>query len=123
MKTYTTDKLTSSVEVNFTDSSALVEKLTNSRVMVDVVKLLAAEKNDLVISLRDKGQIQEAKNVGLDNAAFLKANAVKYDSKDLYEESLMLMEISDKLESDTEYVQKRKLIREQQHRTATQQAE
>jgi ribosomal protein L24 len=123
MKTHTTDKLASSVEVNFCDSPGTVEKRINPRVMVDAVKLIAANKNDMVISLRDKGQIEEAKRVNISNVDFLKANAIRYDSDELLKDSLEQQVLNEKLDKEEDYKRSRKVMREGQYRSRTQQQE
>jgi Ca-activated chloride channel family protein len=123
MKTHTTDRLSSSVEVNFSGSPATVDNRTNKELMVDVVKLVAAEKNDLVIALRDKGKIEEAKEVSLSNIEYLTVNAVQLDSEELHEESVYQTGFTDKIEADEDYKKSRKDMRENQHIQRTQQKE
>ncbi|MGA2092252.1 MAG: VWA domain-containing protein [Sedimentisphaerales bacterium] len=121
MKTHVIDKLATSLGISFTDSPDLVEKRADSRVMVDVVKLLAAEKNDLVIALRDKGQIDEARKAGTENSLYLKSNAVQLNSPALSDE-LQKQEMFNKgLEQDADYNRSRKVMREQQYQVQTQQ--
>jgi Ca-activated chloride channel family protein len=123
MKTHTTDRLSSSVIVNFSGSPATVDNRTNKELMVDVVKLVAAEKNDLVIALRDKGKIEEAKEVSLSNIEYLTVNAVQLDSEELHEESVYQTGFTDKIEADEDYKKSRKDMRENQHIQRTQQKE
>ena len=78
LKTHTTDKLSSELEVTFSQSKELVEKRTNGNVMVDVVELIATERNELAMHLRDKGKIKEARKALLDNTVYLRSNAVRY---------------------------------------------
>ena len=81
MKTKTTDRLTSSVSVNFTESTAAVEENINKDVMVVYVLQVANEKNELATTLRDKGDVAEAKKVLLANGLFLEGNAKLLDSE------------------------------------------
>ena len=73
-------KLKSIVEVNFTNSKELVAKNTNEKVMVDVIELIATEKNEKALELRDKGKIKESRDILVNNEAFLKSNAARYNS-------------------------------------------
>ena len=83
MKTGTSDELSNCPQVKFTNSLAAVESSINSDVMVDVVEQLATERNELATTLRDKGKTKEAQQMLLDNAAYLKFNADRYNSKKL----------------------------------------
>src|SRR5690606_31383486 len=81
MKTKTTDRLTSSVSANFTEATAAVEENLNEDVMVVDVLQVANEKNELATTLRDKGDVAEAKKVLLANGLFLEGNAKLLDSE------------------------------------------
>ena len=78
LQTHTTDKLSSELEVTFSKSEELIEKRTNGNVMVDVVELIATERNELAMRLRDKGKIKEARKALLDNSIYLRSNAERY---------------------------------------------
>jgi hypothetical protein len=47
--------------------------------MVDVVELIAVERNELALELRDKGNIKEARDMLIDNESYLRSNSVKYN--------------------------------------------
>ena len=83
MATRSTDKLSGTTSVRFTDSPAEVERSINRDVMVAVVTQTAVERNKLAVELRDKGRIEEARAVLGDNAAYLKDNASKLESREL----------------------------------------
>lgn len=85
METKTTDALASAVQATFSDSPALVEKSVNRNVMVPVVEAIGVEVNRRAVTLRDKGQINEARKLFNDNAQWLKANSVALKSKKLAE--------------------------------------
>ena len=121
MKTNTTDRLTDSLRVNFCNSPATVEQRRNNTLMVDVVKLVAAEKNDLVIALRDEGKIEEAREAGIRNDVYLTNNAVILDSEDLREISERQKVFNKSIDEDEEYKKERKGMREAQHIERTQQ--
>ena len=75
-----TKTVKSIIEVNFTNSKELVAKNTNEKVMIDVIELIATEKNEKALELRDKGKIKECRKVLVENEAFLSSSAVRYNS-------------------------------------------
>jgi Ca-activated chloride channel family protein len=83
MKTKVRDKLSSQISARLTDSKSIVEENLNSRVMVDVVTLLAIEKSQMAVKLRDEGKIDEARNLFNLNATHLKSQAVRFNSREL----------------------------------------
>jgi Ca-activated chloride channel family protein len=83
MQTKTTDRLSSSVSANFSDSVAVVEKNLNILVCTDCVLQLANEQNILATSLRDLGDVAGARRILLLNSKFLKVNGAKYNSSTL----------------------------------------
>jgi Ca-activated chloride channel family protein len=121
MKSHATDRLEGSIDVNFCKSPSTVEKRTNKKIMVDVVKLVAAENNDLVIALRDKGKVKEAQEAGGRNFDYLMSNAVILDSSDLRQDSMIQKGFNEKLGDELEYNESRKGIRAQQHQYRTNQ--
>jgi Ca-activated chloride channel family protein len=121
MKTHTTDRLSSEIEVNFTRSKDLIEKRTNDNVMVDVVELIAAERNELAMRLRDKGKIEEARKALKSNYEYLRSNAALYKSSRLKEYAIENEQDSINLDED-KYQQRRKSMRESQFQRAMQQS-
>ena len=85
MITSATDKLHTDVVARFSDSEAVVEKSLNESVTIDVIKQIATERNELAVTLRDKGKISEAKKVLKANSAYLNSNAAKFECEDLAE--------------------------------------
>ncbi|MBN1903354.1 VWA domain-containing protein [Candidatus Sumerlaeota bacterium] len=83
MKTKVRDKLSSQISARLTDSKRIVEENLNSRVVVDVVTLLAIEKSQMAVKLRDEGKIDEARNLFNLNATHLKSQAVRFNSREL----------------------------------------
>ena len=83
MKTNARDELSSTVAAHFSSSNKLIEKGTNANVMVNVVNLIAVEKNVLAMRLRDEGKVAEAKKVLTDNSMYLNDNASRYNSEKL----------------------------------------
>jgi len=80
MDTKTTDRLSSRVSVNFTDSIAEVEEKTNVDVMEACVLQIANDQNKLATALRDRGDIEGARRILIVNGKFLQENARKYGS-------------------------------------------
>ncbi len=69
--TDTTDKLSSSVEVKFTDSPKVAEESINKSVLTNCVIQIANERNREATIRRDQGDIQGAESLLLDNALYL----------------------------------------------------
>ena len=84
MQTHTTDRLSSSVSANFSDSLAVVEKNLNIKVCTSCVLQLANVQNQLATTLRDRGDIEGARRVLVENFKYLEENAAKFKSKVLY---------------------------------------
>ncbi len=83
MQTKTTDRLASALAARFTRSEDIVVRETNKDVVVNAVQQIATINNRKAVELRDKGQIQEAKQVLKLNTSFLRLNAVKFESEAL----------------------------------------
>jgi Ca-activated chloride channel family protein len=71
MVTQTTEKLTSSVRVRFSDSQELAESDLNKDVLAACVIQIANERNRNATRLRDEGKVEEARSLLLSNAQFL----------------------------------------------------
>jgi len=87
METKTSDKLTSTVLVRFSDSEEKVAASVAKDAMVAVVTQIATVKNELAVQLRDKGNVKEARQVLMSNALFLEQNAKQLDAPQLQEYS------------------------------------
>jgi Ca-activated chloride channel family protein len=121
MQTNTTDRLSSSVSANFSDSLAVVEKNLNVLVCTDCVLQLANAQNILATSLRDRGDVAGARRVLITNSRYLKDFAEKYKSatllirgKDNYSQALTL--------ESADWKRSRKQMRYLQNLDAIQQA-
>lgn len=94
MHTETEDKLTSSVQVKFTDNAELSTAAINKDVKSVCVLQIANENNRKATQLRDAGQIDEARKLLLSNAAYLGKNF-----QQLGDEKLMYWCETNKLQS------------------------
>jgi Ca-activated chloride channel family protein len=74
MATETKDKLTSTVQVKFTDSAEAAEKDVNKEVLAACVVQIANERNRRATELRDAGEVEEAKKLLQFNADYLDIN-------------------------------------------------
>jgi Ca-activated chloride channel family protein len=81
LQTKTTDRLTSSVTANFTQSLSEVEAKSNTAVCAAAVLQISNERNKLATLLRDQGDIEGARKLLLENSRYLRENADKYDDK------------------------------------------
>ncbi|MEZ6138343.1 MAG: VWA domain-containing protein [Pirellulaceae bacterium] len=71
MLTETTDKLTSSVQVKFTESEEIAEKSVDKEILASCVIQIANEQNRQATALRDAGKVEEARSLLLGNANYL----------------------------------------------------
>jgi len=71
MVTKTTDELTSTVAVRFTDDKAVVAQEAEKNVQVAVVTQKVLDANDVAIKLRDEGRIEEAEKVLSANGVYI----------------------------------------------------
>ncbi|MHC4187495.1 MAG: vWA domain-containing protein [Planctomycetota bacterium] len=107
--------------VSFSHSKSFVEKNTNRDVMVNVVELIATERNEMALSLRDKGKIKEAQDLLSSNEQYLHSNATLYNSPQLYEYEQQ--QVEDKMNMDEgNWTRQRKVMRSNQFRSRTQQS-
>jgi Ca-activated chloride channel homolog len=120
METKTTDRLSSTVSVNFDVSNEVVQAKTNAAVMTECVLQIANDKNRLATALRDKGDVEGARKVLKDNASYLAKNADKYKSAKLRQRSVDNFGQSNQLD-EKEWAANRKRMRESQHADKTQQ--
>ena len=120
MSTSTTDRLTSTVAARFTNSPALVESEIDKDVAVDALKLVANERSRLAVALRDKGQIEDARELLEYNVRELKKYGKKYDSPVLEKEAAVNIKDAKGLK-EKEWNETRKKMRSSQHKTDMQQ--
>lgn len=120
MATETTDKLSSSLSVKFTDSKEQSEKDINKEVFSACVIQIANERNKLATQLRDAGDVAKARELLKGNATYLRDNGLMYNLPELEARSQFNSVQADKLEGD--WGANRKAMREQQNLDATQQS-
>jgi Ca-activated chloride channel homolog len=78
LQTKTTDRLTSAVSANFSESLAEVEAKLNTSVCAAAVLQISNAQNKLATTLRDQGDIEGARRVLLENGRYLQEHAEKY---------------------------------------------
>ena len=120
LKTNTTDRFSSQVEVDFSSSKELIERQTNHDVMADVVELIATERNELALKLRDEGKIKQACELLTANGAYLERNGILYDSQKLKKYAEQQREDRDNMD-EANWTRQRKIMREQQFINKSQQ--
>jgi len=120
LKTHTTDRISGQVDVNFSNSKELIERRTNHSVMADVIELIATERNELALKLRDNGKMKQACELLFDNEAYLKDNAVRYDSQKLKKYAEQQREDRDNM-NEANWARQRKIMREHQFHNKSQQ--
>ncbi len=121
METKTTDRLSSTASVNFDSSDEVVERKTNAAVMAECVLQIANERNKLATALRDKGDVEGARQILNYNWEYLSKNADKYKSEKLRQRSFD-NDGQSRLLDDKEWAATRKRMREYQNMDTMQQA-
>lgn len=114
MATKTTDRLSSTISVNFDRSEELVKRKTNVEVMTKCVLQIANGRNMLATALRDKGDVEGAKRLLIENGKYLKLNAGIYNSEKLQLRYELNYSQADQLEGK-EWARTRKGMRRFQH--------
>ena len=85
-----------------------------------MIELPAVERNKIAIQFRDKGDIDGARKVLLDNSSFLRSGAARYKSSRLNSYADEITEDAKQLE-EKEWNMNRKQMRQSQYQRATQQ--
>ena len=106
-------KSAGSVSIHFSDSKAKAESSLNKVVYADVVEQIAIENNEKALALRDKGQVEEAKEMLMYNSTYLRANANKLDSNKLDDYATENEKDADEVEQE-DWNRTRKGMRESQ---------
>jgi len=120
LKTHMTEKLSSQVEVDFSNSEGLIERKTNRDVMADVVELIATERNELALKLRDEGKVKQARELLTTNGAYLERNGALYDSQKLKTYAEQQREDRNNMDK-ANWTRQRKIMREHQFKNYSQQ--
>jgi Ca-activated chloride channel family protein len=113
MQTKTTDRLTSAVSANFTESLAVVEEKLNAAVCAAAVLQISNAKSKLATDLRDQGDIDGARRILLENSRYLGENAEKFNDAILQTRCADNLDQAQNL-SGPEWSRYRKAMREQQ---------
>ncbi|QEF98060.1 von Willebrand factor type A domain protein [Stieleria maiorica] len=128
MLSKTTDTLTSSIEIRFTDDKAAVAKECDHETAAYCAIQLANEKNVQATALRDAGRIQEAKQLLLGNSAELQKLDAMYGgmladelSSELKRNAKLNQDQSAIIESPSAWNYSRKSMRYEQSKNAAQQ--
>ncbi len=119
--TETTDKLTSLVQVKFTDSKEVADKSINKEVLASCVLQIANERNQQATLVRDRGDIAGAENLLKENGRFLDENYRRLGVEDLKRSSADNYMQAGKL-SDKDWNINRKAMRGKQAAEAQQQS-
>ena len=121
METKATDRLSSTLSVNFTESSAEVEKKTDVKASRVCVLQRANLANEKATQLRDQGDLKKAKQVLEDNARYLAENAAKLKCDTLKLRAEQNVSQAKHLDGSN-WAANRKQMRRLQYQDATQQA-
>ena len=121
MATETKDKLSSTVEVKYTDSIEVAEKEVNREVLAACVIQIANERNRRATELRDAGEVEEARKLLKFNADYLGTNYRALGVPELDVRCKLNGMQAEQLDSRN-WALNRKGMREQQNLDATQQS-
>lgn len=115
MKTRSSDRLSDSVKVRFTRSPKLIEANRNAMVAAEAVKVIAAERTEEALSLREQGRKEEAKQVLHRNAQMLRSSASELNAPALGELSVQQSEaVRDMDANGVQWQARRKAMKVQQ---------
>lgn len=120
MLTRRADQLVGKASVNFSGSDEVIAASVNAEVLEAGVLLFANERNKAATILRDKGDVNAARQLLIQNADYLKKYAVSLGSVQLDSACNLNSVQSMNLES-VEWNRFRKGMRQEQYRTDTQQ--
>jgi len=115
------EALVRTVKAAFTDSPKVVDAHVNEKVMVDVVEMIATERNELAVALRDKGDVGGAHKLLKENEFYLSTNAALYDSPRLQVYAEQQRQDYSNLD-EANWTRQRKSMRAYQHSNSTQQS-
>ncbi len=121
LATETTDKLTSSVQIRFTDSKELAEKEIDKEVLASCVIQIANERNRRATELRDLGEVEEAKKLLKENADYLDTNFRSLGAVELELRCRLNSQQAEQLDGK-DWASNRKAMRQLQNIDATQQS-
>jgi Ca-activated chloride channel family protein len=121
METKTEDRLSSTIDVNFSSNQEIATNSVNKPVMVQCVLQCANLENEMATLLRDRGDIEGAKRRLEENSLFLKKNADKFESEVLRQRSQDNYEQARWVENPADWTFGRKAMRALQYSEATQQ--
>lgn len=108
MLTKKTARLATSVGISYSEALAEVEKNANQPVMVSAIEAIATANTKRAVSLRDKGDVTQAKQVLLDNANYLNENATRYRAPKLKSYSSANEEDAKNLDNNDQWNKQRK---------------
>lgn len=110
------------VVVRYSQDPGEAERNENQEVAVSAVEASAVQTNRAAVSLRDKGLIDQAKDLLQKNASFLEENANRYRSSKLQAYSDENAADAKNLDDDLDWRRTRKRMRSKQHKIETQQS-
>lgn len=119
--TQVNDEQSAAVRASFTSDRAEVERRADKEVIVSALELVANDRNEMAVLLRDQGKVDEARRVLQDNATWLDQNASRYNAPSLKKLSTKNVEDSKNLEGES-WKKQRKEMRRSQHQIDLQQS-
>ncbi len=117
-----TDVLSGVATVVFTESKGTVDENVHKETAEAAVLQVATERSERAVELRDKGRVQEAKQLLDENVSYLRSNAEALGSAVLDDYSAKNEADSESLESEEDWKVTRKKMRDQQFGNKSQQS-
>ncbi len=113
MATRATEQQQAVVRAEYTTDPALVEARAHREVIVSAVQLVANDQNEMALSLRDQGRVEEARDLLRKNAAWLDENSARYRAPALKQLGQSNVQDAQNLESK-DWNKQRKTMRKRQ---------
>ena len=122
METRKTDSLVKTTNVSFTKSENTVEEMKDKETLVEAVKQIATETKEQAILLRDKGQVDEARQLMEDTADLLFEGAEELESEELFGLGELNSMDAEAMEDDAGWNANRKRMKKESYEMQNQQS-
>ena len=116
LETKSTDNLSAKLDIRFSSSEERVKAAINKSVMEDYVELLGNLENKRAVELRDRGDIEGARKLFMDNSSFLRINAETLGSERLRRDARLNTSQGDGVSSPAWNVIRKDAVDQQQQR-------
>lgn len=122
MGTYRSETVNGSAAVSFTRSKQVVDDAKDRETLVEAVKQIATERSEEAISLRDKGQVEEAQRLLKESSEYLLEEAEELESTQLQGLGQSIQMDAAVIEDDAEWNSNRKRMKKESYEVQNQQS-